>query len=97
MPSIVVIWSLSHVQLFATPWTAAYKASLSSTISQSLLKLISNELECDLTISPLAILFSFCLQSFSAFYIEYLIVLPILFFTINDKLVCFHDNVSYFC
>ena len=31
---------LSHVQLFATPWTAAYQASLSSTNSQSLLKLI---------------------------------------------------------
>ena len=31
---------LSHVQLFATPWTAAYKASLSFTISQSLLKLM---------------------------------------------------------
>ena len=43
MPSIVVIQSLSHVQLFATPWTAAYKASLSFTISQSLLKLMSIE------------------------------------------------------
>ena len=26
---IVVVWSLSHVQLFATPWTVAYQASLS--------------------------------------------------------------------
>ena len=42
MPSIVVIQSLSHVQLFATPWTAAYKASLSSTISQSLFKFIKS-------------------------------------------------------
>ena len=33
----------SHVQLFATPWTAACQASLSITISQSLLKLMSNE------------------------------------------------------
>ena len=33
--------SLSHVQLFATPWTAAHQASLSMTNSQSLLKLIS--------------------------------------------------------
>ena len=40
----VVVQSLSHVQLFATPWTAAYKASLSSTISQSLFKFMSNEL-----------------------------------------------------
>ena len=36
--------SLSRVQLFATPWTAACQASLSITISCSLLKLISIEL-----------------------------------------------------
>ena len=35
---------LSHVQLFATPWTAARQASLSITNSQSLLKLLSIEL-----------------------------------------------------
>ena len=35
---------LSHVQLFATPWTAAHQASLSLTKSQSLLKLMSIEL-----------------------------------------------------
>ena len=29
--------SLSHVQLFATPWTAAHQAPWSSTSSQSLL------------------------------------------------------------
>ena len=34
---------VSHVQLFATPWTAACQASLSFTISQSLLKLMSIE------------------------------------------------------
>ena len=34
---------LSHVQLFATPWTAARQASLSITNSQSLLKLKSIE------------------------------------------------------
>ena len=39
----VVVQSLSHVQLFVTPWTAAHQASLSSTISPSLLKLMSNE------------------------------------------------------
>ena len=32
---------LSHVRLFATPWTAAQQASLSITNSQSLLKLMS--------------------------------------------------------
>ena len=40
---IVVVQSLSHVQLFATPWTAARQVSLSFTISQSLLKLMSIE------------------------------------------------------
>ena len=35
------VQSLSHVQLFATPWNAAYQASLSITNSQSLLKLMS--------------------------------------------------------
>ena len=35
---------LSGVQLFETPWTAAHQASLSSTISQRLLKLMSIEI-----------------------------------------------------
>ena len=39
----LVVQSLSHVQLFANPWTAACQASLSITISWSLLKLISLE------------------------------------------------------
>uniref|UniRef100_A0AC11CXC6 Uncharacterized protein n=1 Tax=Ovis aries TaxID=9940 RepID=A0AC11CXC6_SHEEP len=34
---------LSHVQFFATPWTAAYQASLTITNSWSLLKLMSIE------------------------------------------------------
>ena len=34
----VVVQSLSHVQLFATSWTAARQASMSFTISRSLLK-----------------------------------------------------------
>ena len=38
------IQSLSHVQLFATPWTAARQASLFITNSRSLLKLMSIEL-----------------------------------------------------
>ena len=37
------VQSLSHVQLFAIPWTTAYQASLSTTNSQSLLKLMSVE------------------------------------------------------
>ena len=39
----VVVQLLSHVQLFVTPWTAACQASLSFTISRSLLKLMSVE------------------------------------------------------
>ena len=42
--SALVVQTLSRVQLFATPWTAAHQASLSFTISQSLLKLASIEL-----------------------------------------------------
>ena len=40
---LIVVQSLSHVQFFAAPWTAACKASLSITNSWSLLKLISIE------------------------------------------------------
>ena len=39
----VVVQSLSHVRLFATPWTSARQASLSLTISWSLFKLMSIE------------------------------------------------------
>ena len=38
---VVIIQLLSHVQPFATPWTAARQASLSSSISLSLLRLMS--------------------------------------------------------
>ena len=40
---IAVFQLLSRVRLFSTPWTAAYQAALSSTISQSLFKLMSIE------------------------------------------------------
>ena len=43
LPGHVVVQLLSRVQLFATPSTAACQASLSSTISQSLLKFLSIE------------------------------------------------------
>ena len=39
----VVVLLLGSVQLFVTPWTAAHQASLSFTISRSLLKLMSIE------------------------------------------------------
>ena len=40
----MVVQLLSHVWLFVTPWTTTRQASLSFTISQSLLKLMSIEL-----------------------------------------------------
>ena len=40
----ISVQSLSHVWLFATPWTAARQASLSFTNYQSLLKLMTIEL-----------------------------------------------------
>ena len=42
--TISSVQSLSHVQLCATPWTAARQASLSITNSQSLIKVMSVEL-----------------------------------------------------
>ena len=39
----LVVQSLSCIQLFATPWTAAHQASPSSTISRSLIKFMSIE------------------------------------------------------
>ena len=56
---LIVVPLLSHVQLFATPWTAAHKASLSFTISWSLLKLMFIE-------SNYLVLFCSCLQFFPA-------------------------------
>ena len=51
---------LSHVQLFATPWTAACQASLSITNSRSLLKLMSIKLvmpsSCLILCRPLLLL-----------------------------------------
>ena len=41
---VIVVQSLSRIRLFVTPWTAAHQATLSFTISQSLLKLMSIEL-----------------------------------------------------
>ena len=41
LAAVVVAQSLSHVWLFVGPWTAVHQASLSFTISQSVLKLMS--------------------------------------------------------
>ena len=45
---------LSHVQLFATPWTAARQTTLSTTNSLSLLKLMSIELVMPSNTHPLS-------------------------------------------
>ena len=60
------VQQLSLVQLFVTPWTAASQATLSITISQGLLKLMSIESVCHPTISSFVIPFSSCLLSFPA-------------------------------
>ena len=44
LESAYVVQSLSHVRLFATPWTTAHQASLSFTLPQSLLKPMSIKL-----------------------------------------------------
>ena len=43
MSFVAAVQLLSHIQLFVTSWTAACQVSLSFTISQSLLKLMSIE------------------------------------------------------
>ena len=57
------IQSLSHVWLFAIPWTAACQASLFITNSQILLKLMSIELVMPSNHSSSVIPLSSCLQS----------------------------------
>ena len=65
------VHSLSHVQLFVTPWNAVRRASLSITVSWSLLKLISMESvmpsNCFILCCPLLLLPSVypCIRVFS--------------------------------
>ena len=61
---VVIVWSLSHVWLFVTLWTAC-KASLSFTISWNFLKLMSIESVMPSNHLVSVIPFS-CLQSFPA-------------------------------
>ena len=63
---LVVVQLLSRVRLFATPWTAAPQASLSFTISWSLLKLLPIESVMPSNHLSSVIPFSSCLQSFPA-------------------------------
>ena len=57
------VQSLSHVQLFATPWIAARQASLSITNSGVHSDSRLSSLWCHLAISSLVVPFSFCPQS----------------------------------
>ena len=65
-PGLVVVQKLSHAQLSVTPWTVALQASLTFTISQSLLKLMT--IESVMPSNPLILCrpFSSCPQSFPA-------------------------------
>ena len=60
------VQSLSHVLLFATPWTAARQASLSFTISRSCSNSYPSSQWCHPTISSSVVSFFSCLQSFPA-------------------------------
>ena len=81
--------SLSCVQLFVTLWTAACQASLSFTVSQSLLKFMSIESS---TISSSVIPFYSFLQSFTAS-ASFLMSLP---FTSGDQSIGASLSASVF-
>ena len=66
MLPIFVVQSLSYVQLFATPQTAAWQPYLSFTIPQSLSNSCSLSWWCHLTIWISVIPFFSCPQSFPA-------------------------------
>ena len=62
----IIVQLLSHVPIFATPWTTACQAPQFFTISQSFLDSCPLSWWFYLTISSSATPFSFCLQSFPA-------------------------------
>ena len=63
---LVVVWSLSRVQLFATPWTVARQASLPSPSPRACSNSSPLSQWCHPTISSSVVPFSSCLQSFPA-------------------------------
>ena len=63
---VIVVQLLNRVWLFVTPWTAAHQSSLSSTVSQSLLKFMSVESVVPSNHLILCCPFSSCPQSFPA-------------------------------
>ena len=66
LTNFVIVQSLSCVRLFATSCTSARQASLSFTISQNLLKLLSIESVMPSNHSSFVVPFSSCPQSFPA-------------------------------
>ena len=66
LPSVIAVQSFSRVWLFATPWTAAYQATLSITISWVYSNSCPLSLWCLPTISSSVVPFSSRLQSFPA-------------------------------
>ena len=63
---MVVVQSLSRVQLLVTPWTTAHQASLTFTTSRSLFRFMSIESVMLSNHLFFCYPFSFCLQSFPA-------------------------------
>ena len=71
-----VVQSLNRVRLFATPGTAACQASLSFTVSQSLLRLCSIVL-CSIRLSPQDTFTAechFCIGPATSFFLELLVI-----------------------
>ena len=66
LPHIPLVQLLSHSRLFVTLWIASSQASLSFTISWSLLKLIIHCQWYHSAITSSVVPFSSCLQSFPA-------------------------------
>ena len=86
------VQSLSHIQLFATPWTTAHQASLSITNSRSLLKLMFIALVMPSNHLILCHPLSLCFQSFPAsgsFPMSW-------FFTSGDQILEFQLQHQYF-
>ena len=63
----IAVQLLSHVELFATPWTAACQAPLNFTVFWNLLKFMSIESVILSSATP----FSFCLRSFPAWVFQW--------------------------
>ena len=83
-PSVVAVQSSSHVRLFETSWIATHQASLSFTVSWSLLRFMSTEsvmLSISVSgssssVSTTSLLSGFCSFSLAVLYTETTVMLP---------------------